>query len=621
MLRVLVVDDSEVFARNTVESLTRLGWEAEQALDGRSAIEILKSERTFDGVLLDRSMPGMSGDAVLRWIRIDALKDERLRTKVQQLCVVMLTGYGEVQNAVDALKIGAFQYLEKPIENLDHLRSVMAAGIAWHRAHAMRRELLVTPNRDELFKRVRSILLDSVRPDGIHIMFLAEDGTIEDIVGDNEPPKPHATPRFVHRLMTGEQLVFEQSSEDVGPLDPILPGASALMAVPVPGSRRNMVGVLDMESTRQEAFDPSWGEVLSYLADLIGIALEIETQTAERVKVEAERQAEREKSKQIGLVYRELRHSIATHAQIVAMQARQLLSNDLVEPTNDRETRMRERLNYIQNNADIIEGVVQDIKAISLEPPKPKLEPIDVRKVVLDSMEACRPQLLGGIDLRFENSTADVTIQADRDNLAYCLKCLIQNSVEAIDEVRRNGPEANGAENDRIEFHFRENADSVEIEVQDSGVGFDLPAQDLFQPLFSTKTRRPLTGKQNEFTGAERVGRILELVGKWAGYKLDVRKLEGMRKGVDILIRDGDTVSVYIRQGPSDPDVTLSEFEATSDDCMTTPAPLSGDWPNRGVGLYSVRRIVEEMHGGKITASSNGFGKGATFTMLLPKSS
>jgi CheY-like chemotaxis protein/signal transduction histidine kinase len=619
MLRVLVVDDSQTFVTNTVESLRRWGWEAEAALNGKKAIEILSSEIRFDGVLLDRNMTGTSGDDVLRWIRIDALKDPRLRLNLQHLCVVMLTGYGEVQSAVEALKLGAFQYLQKPIAKAAHLRSVLAAGIAWHRAHAMRRELLVTPSRGELFERVRFILWDSVRPEGIHIMFVAEDGSIEEIVGKTELPEPHDTPYFVRRLMTGEQLVFEQKDSDVGPLEPILPDAKSLMAVPVPGSSRNMVGVLDMESTTEDAFDLSWSQVLAYLADLIGIALEIEVQTAERIRVEAEKNLEREKAKQLGLVYRELRHNIATEAQIVSMQARELLETDLASPASEREVRIRQRLTLINTHASIIEGVVQDIKRISLEPPKPKLEKIDLRTMILESIEACRPRHLSGVDVTLVNSTLVLDIQADRNNLSYCLKCLIQNSIEAIEEVRRTVVEPDEHTRDRIELQVSEDGGSVRISVLDSGVGFEIPGHVLFQPLFSTKTRRPMMGRQEDVTGAERVGRILELVDKWATHRLDADKLESMRKGVDILIRDGEAVDVYIRQGPAGDDVTIAEFMRTSGECITTHQPLSGDWPDRGVGLYSVRRIVEEMHGGKITAVSDGFGKGASFTMVLPK--
>jgi signal transduction histidine kinase len=393
------------------------------------------------------------------------------------------------------------------------------------------------------------------------------------------------------------------------------------MAVPVPGSQRSMVGVLDMESASEHAFDLSWSQVLSYLADLIGIALEIETQTAERIRVEAEKNVERERGKQLALVYRELRHNIATEAQIVAMQARELLDSDLASATNDLELRMRHRLTLIHAHATIIEGVVQDIKAISLEPPKPKLERIDVQTLVFESIEACRPRLRAGIELTLASPDRAVEILADRNNLGYCLKCLIQNSVEAIDEVRSAAVSLDEHVKDRIELQISEDADGIRIAVLDSGVGFEVPGQVLFQPLFSTKTRRPLTGPQEDVTGGERVGRILELADKWTTPRLDADRLESMRKGVDILIRDGEAIDVYIRQGPTSDDVTLSEFKRTAVERITTYQPLRGDWPDRGVGLYSVRRIVEEMHGGKITAVSEGFSKGARFTMVLPKAS
>lgn len=617
MLRVLVVDDSEPFVAATVKGLRRWGWSAEGALDGRKAQEILSSGGRFDGVLLDRSMPGLSGVEVLRWIRGDALKDPTLRANLQSLCVVMLTGYGEVHNAVEALKLGAFQYLEKPIDDAAHLRSILAAGIAWQRAHAMRRELLVTPNRHELFARVRSILVDSLSPDGVHIMFVGSDGTIEEIVGEAEPSDLKEKRRFLDRLVEGEPIVFEQSNADVAPLGPILPDAKTLMAVPVPGSTRNLVGVLDMESTSERAFDPCWGEVLSYLADLIGIALEIEARTAERVAVEAEKNAERAKVEQLGVLYREFRHSIATHAQIVSMQARELLETDMATPANDRDARMQQRLAYIKNNADIIEGVVQDLKVMSLDPPKLNLAPVDLGVVVQEAIDAFRPRVAPHIELTLDNAGAATRVKADRANLAYCLKLLIQNSFEAIEEARRTAVEPREIEKDRIELYVAEDDGNVRIMVMDSGVGFDLSPDDLFQPLFSTKTRRPMDGAQSEVTGVDRVVRILEVLGKWSAQEC-AEKLQGIRKGTDILIRDGDSLSMYVREGHAADDVTLGEIRNTAVGFIDTHQPLPGNWPNRGMGLHSVRRIIEQ-HGGRITASSGGFGKGATFTMTLPR--
>ena len=616
MLRVLIVDDSKSFVNHTVEYLRRYGWEAEAAFDGRQAIEVLSSGRPFDGVLLDRSMPGLPGDEVLRWIRVEGMKDPHLRSRLHHLCVVMLTAYGDVQNAVEALKLGAFQYLQKPIEEPSHLRSILAAGIAWQRAHAMRRELLVTRDRKELFAKVRGILEDSVRPEGVHIMLINQDGSIDEIVGSDIHVDRGGVRRFVQRLMAGEQLVFEHSDQDVVTLDPILPGAKTLMAVPVRGSQRPMVGALVMESTSERAFDPSWGEVLSYFADLIGIALEIETQIAEKIRIEVN--AEREKVKQLGLVYRELRHHIATEAQIVSMQAREVLETDLAPPVTDRELRIRQRVSLIQRNIDKIEGVVQNIKAISLQPAEPKIESVHVETIVRESIEAYRPRLVSGIDLTVDNKMPGLTIHADRTNLTYCLQCLIQNSIEAIEEARRSRPDQTEGASDRIELHVGEENGNVRIMVRDSGVGFEVPEQVLFQPLFSSKTRPPMTGEQQDVTGADRVVRILEVIGKWVIDRLNVGRLESIRKGVDILIRDGDAVTVSIRQGPASGDLTIAEFEQTADETVATYRALSGDWPH-GMGLYSVRRIVEEMHGGKLTAASAGFGKGASFTMLLPK--
>ena len=119
----------------------------------------------FDAVVLDRHMEG-SGDEVLRWIRRQA--------NLRDVCVVMLTAHGDVESAVQSLKNGAFQYLEKPVTDTGQLRSVLAAGIAWQKSHAVRRSLLTSFDRHELLSRIRGVLADALQPNRPHIVFSQE---------------------------------------------------------------------------------------------------------------------------------------------------------------------------------------------------------------------------------------------------------------------------------------------------------------------------------------------------------------------------------------------------------------------------------------------------------------
>lgn len=104
MAKLLVVDDEKNLRLVVQKELTRQNHEVETAPDGEAAWEALEA-RDFDVLLCDINMPRLDGIALLR----------RLRDKVQNPPeVIMLTGQGTVETAIEAMKLGAYDYLTKP---------------------------------------------------------------------------------------------------------------------------------------------------------------------------------------------------------------------------------------------------------------------------------------------------------------------------------------------------------------------------------------------------------------------------------------------------------------------------------------------------------------------------
>ncbi|HXV76820.1 MAG TPA: sigma-54 dependent transcriptional regulator [Candidatus Polarisedimenticolaceae bacterium] len=103
--RLLVVDDEEPQRLMLERILARAGYDVATAAHGKQALELLERQR-FDALLTDQRMPEMDGLDLLRHVqRLDA-----------GLPVVLMTAYGTVSNAVDAMKRGAADYLTKPFE-------------------------------------------------------------------------------------------------------------------------------------------------------------------------------------------------------------------------------------------------------------------------------------------------------------------------------------------------------------------------------------------------------------------------------------------------------------------------------------------------------------------------
>jgi len=111
-IRVMVVDDETNFRKLLVRELERRGHQTWSAGDGAEALELLH-RGTVDVILLDLKMPGLGGIDVMR----------RLQERPQPPEVIVMTGYASVQTAIEAVKLGAYDYVTKPckIEKLDLL--------------------------------------------------------------------------------------------------------------------------------------------------------------------------------------------------------------------------------------------------------------------------------------------------------------------------------------------------------------------------------------------------------------------------------------------------------------------------------------------------------------------
>ena len=105
---ILIVDDEEVVRLAHYRSLTRAGFHAEVARDGLEALHAME-QRFYDVVFLDIRMPTLDGITVLR----------EIRRKWPDSEVIIITGYPTIDTAKDAVRLGAYHYLVKPVGPVD----------------------------------------------------------------------------------------------------------------------------------------------------------------------------------------------------------------------------------------------------------------------------------------------------------------------------------------------------------------------------------------------------------------------------------------------------------------------------------------------------------------------
>lgn len=104
-MKILIVDDERAIRNSLKEILMDEGYEAEVAEDGPSALEAASKER-YDVIFCDIKMPGMEGTEVL----------EKLVEEGIDSAVVMISGHGDIQTAVECIKKGAFDFIQKPLD-------------------------------------------------------------------------------------------------------------------------------------------------------------------------------------------------------------------------------------------------------------------------------------------------------------------------------------------------------------------------------------------------------------------------------------------------------------------------------------------------------------------------
>jgi DNA-binding NtrC family response regulator len=123
--KILIIDNEPDILRTLDSILTKKGYQVRSTSESEQVISVLKSEH-FDLVIMEIRMPGTDGLEVMRQIK--KLGDD--------LEIIVITGSASIENAVKALRHdGAFDFLTKPLENVDQLINSVEKALQKHRLH------------------------------------------------------------------------------------------------------------------------------------------------------------------------------------------------------------------------------------------------------------------------------------------------------------------------------------------------------------------------------------------------------------------------------------------------------------------------------------------------------
>ncbi len=177
--RVLIVDDEDSTREYLSMMLEREGYEVSAVADGKKALK-LDSQESFDAVITDIQMPGMGGMEILSALReCDPL-----------LPVIIITGHASQESAIEALNLGAFYYLLKPVSN-EELKQVVRNALEVRRLRDenvdLERALSAGPGEREMIGESEGIrlvfaLIDRVAKTSSTVLLYGESGTGKELV-------------------------------------------------------------------------------------------------------------------------------------------------------------------------------------------------------------------------------------------------------------------------------------------------------------------------------------------------------------------------------------------------------------------------------------------------------
>jgi len=253
--RVLIVDDEKVIREILADFLTLEGFRVSTAQDGMAALEILDGNH-FDMVISDLKMPNMGGLELL----------ENIQNHHENVLTVIMTGFGTVETAIEAMKKGAYDYILKPFK-VEEVVHIVHRGIEKQRLisenirlkeiislHELSEQLQVSLSLDEV---VDSTLQNTLRNIAADIAWIhLKDDENDEMAPHGHLVAPDAPPRVAEGRLSVDRILGEleekrsviaQAPSAEGYFLLVPEGLSAFMCVPLV-TRQKTLGLLSAYS-------------------------------------------------------------------------------------------------------------------------------------------------------------------------------------------------------------------------------------------------------------------------------------------------------------------------------------------------------------------------------------
>ena len=441
-LRVIVIDDDDVDRMAVRRSLKASGIDADvtEAADAESALACLH-ESLFDCALCDFRMPGSDGLELLR----------RLRAEGISVPVIMLTGFGDEQTAVELMKAGASDYLPKNSLTPERLGQSLRAVLRVHQAEVEagkageQLRLYATQLRQvaEAAIEINSTLaadamlqvttesarriLNTRRAETRLTEETLSSGAMRGLTKHEAAAIWHAGEEEEEEITSWTDMTREMQSMSVEMLSALNSGSMGedpsenAIVTPLVGRNGRTLGVIRLLGKKVGKFTESDEAILTQLAQLCSVALE----NARLYK--AAQDATRARDDLVAIVSHDLRNPIHT----INMAAAFLLE---VAPPVDRRVTSRRQLEVIQRQANRANRLISDLLdvakiqagGLTVEP-----VPVDVISLVQEALDTANPLAMSN-QLKLSRYVEDESarVLSDRDRILQVFANLIGNAIK-----------------------------------------------------------------------------------------------------------------------------------------------------------------------------------------------
>jgi signal transduction histidine kinase/DNA-binding response OmpR family regulator len=487
--KVLVVDDEEGIRDLLTYELSSQGFLVTTAADGEEAVRKVKNE-SFNVVISDVKMPKMDGLETLEEIK-------KIDPDVE---VIMATGYGTIETAVTAMKAGAYDFVQKPFNNIQELFALVEKAIEKRELKTMvavyeaSKAVFSSVRTDDLLPVVIGLARRILRADDVSIMLPDGEGalTVAAHVGSSETPKGAKVPlggRVSAKVALSKEPVIIVGSLDSDPRFKETPSKRSIKSsIVYPLVLDDQVlGVLNANRVeRSDPFSTADLRSVTIFGSQIAQALynarlyrEVEEKAqrleeAYRRLEEAQRQLiQTEKLAAIGQLAAGVAHEINNPLTGILGFAQLLIQEEGLTP------QQREDLESIYKQSQRCRTIIQNLLQFSHRK-EPKMEDIDMAPLVETTLKLVQYDFkTSGIELAVDVPSGLPPIHGDPNQLQQVFLNLLTNARQALEPKKAGG---------KISISAVAREGWVVLEFSDNGTG--IPQEHLgkiFDPFFTTK--------------------------------------------------------------------------------------------------------------------------------------